>query len=407
MSSTLSSAAQGRSRDLPVLLGTSSAHFLNDLAQSLLIASYPLLRGDFSLDFTQLGFLTLTNQVTASVLQPVIGIWADRKPRPWSLAVGMSITCLGLLLLAWAQSYGVLLAASVLLGLGSAIFHPEAARAARRSSGGRHGLAQSIFQLGGHAGSALGPLMLALFVLPRGQSALAWFAPLIAAGIVLLAMIGRWTHRAPITAGAISRADLHERPLHERSGASGVPVREIAILLALIAAKFSYLACFENYFVFYLGTRFGTSIAGGQIVLFVFLGASALGGIIGGHLTDRVGTRAMIVFSFWGALPFSLAVPYLGPELAIVAAIFAGAILASAFSAIVVHAQTLMPHRIGMVSGLFFGAAFGVGGLAAAALGVVADGYGVEMLYRIASWLPLAGLLTVFLNRPARVIATG
>lgn len=400
MSSIPSSAAQGRrSRDLPVLLGTSSAHFLNDLAQSLLIASYPLLRGDFSLDFTQLGFLTLANQVTASVLQPVIGIWADRKPRPWSLAVGMSITCLGLLLLAWAQSYVVLLAASVLLGLGSAIFHPEAARAARRSSGGRHGLAQSIFQLGGHAGSALGPLMLALFVLPRGQSALAWFAPLMAAGIVLLSVIGRWTHHAPVTGGTVLR--------HDRTGASAVPVREIAILLALIAAKFSYLACFENYFVFYLGTRFGTSIAEGQIVLFVFLGASALGGIVGGHLTDRVGTRAMIVFSFWGALPFSLAVPYLGPELAIVAAIFAGAILASAFSAIVVHAQTLMPHRIGMVSGLFFGAAFGVGGLAAAALGVVADGYGVEMLYRIASWLPLAGLLTVFLNRPARATATG
>ena len=406
MSSIPSSAAQGRSRDLPVLLGTSSAHFLNDLAQSLLIASYPLLRGDFSLDFTQLGFLTLANQVTASVLQPVIGIWADRKPRPWSLAVGMSITCLGLLFLAWAQSYVVLLAASVLLGLGSAIFHPEAARAARRSSGGRHGLAQSIFQLGGHAGSALGPLMLALFVLPRGQSALAWFAPLMAAGIALLAMMGRWTHRAPVTGGTVPLAGRHDRP-----GASAVPVREpvreIAILLALIAAKFSYLACFENYFVFYLGTRFGTSIAEGQIVLFVFLGASALGGIVGGHLTDRVGTRAMIVFSFWGALPFSLAVPYLGPELAIVSAIFAGAILASAFSAIVVHAQTLMPHRIGMVSGLFFGAAFGVGGLAAAALGVVADGYGVEMLYRIASWLPLAGLLTVFLNRPARAIATG
>ena len=399
MSSIPSSAAQGRSRDLPVLLGTSSAHFLNDLAQSLLIASYPLLRGDFSLDFTQLGFLTLANQVTASVLQPVIGIWADRKPRPWSLAVGMSITCLGLLLLAWAQSYVVLLAASVLLGLGSAIFHPEAARAARRSSGGRHGLAQSIFQLGGHAGSALGPLMLALFVLPRGQSALAWFAPLMAAGIVLLSVIGRWTHHAPVTGGTVLR--------HDRTGASAVPVREIAILLALIAAKFSYLACFENYFVFYLGTRFGTSIAEGQIVLFVFLGASALGGIVGGHLTDRVGTRAMIVFSFWGALPFSLAVPYLGPELAIVSAILAGAILASAFSAIVVHAQTLMPHRIGMVSGLFFGAAFGVGGLAAAALGVLADGYGVEMLYRIASWLPLAGLLTVFLNRPARAIATG
>jgi len=399
MSSIPSSAAQGRSRDLPILFGTSSAHFLNDLAQSLLIASYPLLRGDFSLDFTQLGFLTLANQVTASVLQPVIGIWADRKPRPWSLAVGMLITCLGLLFLAWAQSYVVLLAASVLLGLGSAIFHPEAARAARRSSGGRHGLAQSIFQLGGHAGSALGPLMLALFVLPRGQSALAWFAPLMAAGIVLLSVIGRWTSHAPATGGTVLR--------HDRTGASAVPVREIAILLALIAAKFSYLACFENYFVFYLGARFGTSIAEGQIVLFVFLGASALGGIVGGHLTDRVGTRAMIVFSFWGALPFSLAVPYLGPELAIVAAIFAGAILASAFSAIVVHAQTLMPHRIGMVSGLFFGAAFGVGGLAAAALGVVADGYGVEMLYRIASWLPLAGLLTVFLNRPARATATG
>lgn len=402
MSSIPSSAAQGRSRDLPILFGTSSAHFLNDLAQSLLIASYPLLRGDFSLDFTQLGFLTLANQVTASVLQPVIGIWADRKPRPWSLAVGMSITCLGLLLLAWAQSYVVLLAASVLLGLGSAIFHPEAARAARRSSGGRHGLAQSIFQLGGHAGSALGPLMLALFVLPRGQSALAWFALLMAAGIVLLSVIGRWTHHAPVTGGTVPLAGRHDRP-----SASAVPVREIAILLALIAAKFSYLACFENYFVFYLGTRFGTSIAEGQIILFVFLGASALGGIVGGHLTDRAGTRAMIVFSFWGALPFSLAVPYLGPELAIVAAIFAGAILASAFSAIVVHAQTLMPHRIGMVSGLFFGAAFGVGGLAAAALGVVADGYGVEMLYRTASWLPLAGLLTVFLNRPARATATG
>ncbi|WP_375688369.1 MFS transporter [Pseudooceanicola sp. LIPI14-2-Ac024] len=368
-----------------VLAGASLGHFTNDLLQSLLLASYPVFRGGFDLSFAQLGLMTFCYQITASLLQPVVGAVTDRRPMPFALPMAMVVSFSGLVVLAFAGSYAALLVGCVMLGCGSSIFHPEAARVARLASQGSFGMAQSYFQLGGNAGSAVGPLVVAAVILPHGQQAIAWFAPVAAAGVILLAAIARWAHGRPAPASRRRAGAAPVAPVHVKRG--------IAILLALMFSKFFYMASFSSYYVFYLAHRFGMGEGEAQMGLFVFLAAVALGTILGGKLSDRLGTRAVIAISFWGALPFALALPYAGLWLTMGLAVTVGFLMASAFPAIVVHAQALMPGRVGMVSGLFFGLAFGMGGLGAALLGVAADHVGIETVYAVCAFLPLFGLL--------------
>ncbi len=392
----MSDAAIGRMRTAapvyPVLGAISFCHMLNDMMQALLPAIYPLLKGGFDLSFGQIGLLTLTYQVAASLLQPLVGLYTDRRPQPFSLPFGMGATLLGLVLLALAPSYPVLLAGAALLGSGSSIFHPESSRLARLASGGAHGLAQSLFQVGGNTGSALGPLLAAFFVLPRGQASLAWFALAALCGMAVLTLLGRWY-----------RATGQARPAARRSAAAAtaLPARRVrwavAILIALIFSKYFYLASITNYYIFYLMQHFQVSAQMGQVDLFVFLAAAAAGTVLGGPIGDRVGRKAVIWASILGILPFTLALPYAGLEATIGLSVVIGFVLSSAFSAILVYAQELMPGRVGMVSGLFFGVAFGMGGIGAAALGALADRTSIEFVYRLCAFLPLIGLLTAFL----------
>nr|WP_246513027.1 MFS transporter [Azospirillum picis] len=374
-----------------VLGAISACHLLNDMIQSLLPAIYPILKDSFGLSFSQLGLLTLTYQVTASLLQPVVGLVTDRRPMPYSLVLGMGSTLLGLLTLAAAPGFPALLAGGVLLGFGSSIFHPEASRLARMASGGAHGLAQSLFQVGGNLGSALGPLLAAFIILPHGQGSLAWFAFAALAGMVVLARLGSW-HR------------LNGKP-RARGGAAvpgndlpaGQVARAIAILIALIISKYVYLASISSYYTFYLMERFALSTGTAQLCLFAFLAAVAAGTVIGGPIGDRIGRKTVIWVSILGILPFTLALPYVGLTATVALSVVIGLALASAFPAIVVYAQELLPGRVGTVSGLFFGLAFGVGGLGAAGLGLVADRMGIDFVYAACSYLPLLGLLTALL----------
>ncbi|AJE46011.1 MFS transporter [Celeribacter indicus] len=388
-----------RARQLP-LLAVSTSHFLNDLLQALLIASYPLIHTDLALDFSQLGLLTLVYQFTASVFQPLVGAFTDRHAPRWSLMLGMSLSGSGIFTLGMADSYAWLLIASVLLGFGSAIFHPEAARLARRWAREKLGWGQSLFQLGGSLGSMAGPLVTALVVLPNGQGSIAWFSALAAVGVLLAVFL--WSadaspsetgNMAPVTTIA------QTAPMSEAA-----PTGQLGVLFALVCAKYVYLACFGSYLVFYLETEFDVPVASGLVVLFCFHAATAGGGLIGGTVSDRIGTRRVIAFSFWGAVPFALAFPHLGLFPAVAAAILASAIIASAFPAIVVHAQGLAPSRIGVVSGLFYGTAFGVGGLASAAFGWLADVTSIATTFDMTAWCPLVGLIALRLreNRPER-----
>lgn len=367
-------------------------HLLNDVMQALLPAIYPMLKSGFRLTFGQIGLLTLTFQVTASLLQPVVGLYTDRRPQPYSLPLSMGCTLLGIVTLAFAPSFPVLLAGGALLGLGSAIFHPESSRLARLASGGAHGLAQSLFQVGGNVGHALGPLSAAFVILPRGQSSLAWFALVALVGMALLAVLGRWYKSAG-----------HARPTASRSSVGHATLQRsqvrcaIAVLIALIFSKFFYLASITSYYIFYLMHRFNLSTSTSQIYLFVFLAAAAAGTFIGGPIGDRFGRRKVIWGSILGVLPFTLALPYVGLTTTIVLSVLIGLVLSSAFSAILVYAQELMPGRVGMVSGLFFGLAFGMGGVGAAVLGVLADWTSIEFVYHVCSFLPTIGLLTIFL----------
>jgi len=367
-------------------------HLLNDVMQALLPAIYPMLKSGFRLTFGQIGLLTLTFQVTASLLQPVVGLYTDRRPQPYSLPLSMGCTLLGIVTLAFAPSFPVLLAGGALLGLGSAIFHPESSRLARLASGGAHGLAQSFFQVGGNVGHALGPLLAAFVILPRGQSSLAWFALVALVGMALLAVLGRWYKNAG-----------HARPTTSRSSVGHATLQRsqvrcaIAVLIALIFSKFFYLASITSYYIFYLMHRFNLSTETSQIYLFVFLAAAAAGTFIGGPIGDRFGRRKVIWGSILGVLPFTLALPYVGLTTTIVLSVLIGLVLSSAFSAILVYAQELMPGRVGMVSGLFFGLAFGMGGVGAAVLGVLADWTSIEFVYHVCSFLPTIGLLTIFL----------
>ncbi|HTM50895.1 MAG TPA: MFS transporter [Bryobacteraceae bacterium] len=375
-----------------VLAAISFCHMLNDMAQSLLPALYPVLKQSFHLSFAQLGLITLVFQVTASLLQPVVGLYTDRKPTPYSLAFGMGLTLTGLLLLSIAPSLALLLLAAALIGLGSAVFHPESSRVARIASGGQHGLAQSLFQVGGNAGSATGPLLAAFIVVPRGQSSVAWFSVVALLGIGVLTGIGGWYKRVIAARSKASGDRRRSAPLSPSRTALS-----IAILLALIFSKYFYLASLTNYYTFYLMHRFQVSVQNAQVYLFVFLGAVAAGTIIGGPVGDRIGRKAVIWGSILGVLPFTLLLPHVSLFWTGALSAVIGLILASAFSAILVYAQELMPGNVGMVSGMFFGFAFGMAGIAAAVLGKLADRNGIDFVYRVCAYLPAIGLLAGFL----------
>lgn len=363
------------------------------MVQSLLPSIYPILKSALRLDFSHIGLITLVNQLTASLLQPLIGSYTDRRPLPQSLAIGMSFTLTGLALLAMSEHFGAVLVAAALIGIGSAVFHPESSRIARLASGGRHGFAQSLFQVGGNAGSAIGPLLAALIVLPRGQRSLLWFAvaPIVAIG--LLWRVGDWyRRRAPRQARAPHAAHA---PHHHLTRAQ--VKRALAVLLVLVFSKYVYLASLSTYYTFYLIETFGVSVRSAQLHLFVFLGSVAAGTILGGPLGDRYGRKYVIWGSILGVLPFSVALPYANLAMTGVLSAVVGVILASAFSAILVYAQELVPGKVGMISGLFFGLAFGIGGLGAAALGVLADATSIRLVYHVCAWLPALGVLTVWL----------
>lgn len=384
-----------------VLAAVSTCHFLNDTLQSLLPAIYPILRGGFNLSFAQLGLLTLSYQITASLLQPLIGVFTDRRPQPYSLPVGMGATLLGLITLAFAPTYPALLCGSAMLGIGSSVFHPEASRIARLASGGAHGLAQSLFQVGGNFGSSLGPLLAAFFILPRGRSSLAWFALVALAGISILAGIGTWYKRR-------GHARVSVRTV--KSGQGGLSRAEVSramtVLIALIFSKYFYLASITSYYIFYLMQRFALPAQTAQVCLFAFLAAAALGTLIGGPVGDRIGRKKVIWASILGVVPFTLALPYVDLATTVTLSIVIGLVLSSAFSAILVYGQELLPGRVGMVSGLFFGLAFGMGGVGAAALGVLADRTGIVFVYKVCAFLPLIGLFAALLpdiEAPGRV----
>jgi FSR family fosmidomycin resistance protein-like MFS transporter len=375
-----------------VLVALSFCHLLNDMQQSLLPAIYPVLKDSYHLDFGQIGLLTLTFQLTASLLQPLVGIYTDRHPMPYSLAVGMGFTLLGLLILSQAGSFAALLLGAALVGTGSSVFHPESSRMARMASGGRYGLAQSLFQLGGNVGTAAGPLLAAFVVLPGGQHSLAWFSLAALAAILVLARVGTW-YRGQRALAPRARATGGEAAGHPRP----VVVRGVVVLATLMFSKSFYTAALGTFFIFYLMERFAVPVQTAQIYLFIFLGASAIGTLIGGPIGDRFGRRYVIWFSILGPLPFTLLLPHVNLFWTVALSVPIGLIMSSAFSAILVYAQELLPGRIGMVSGIFFGLTFGLGGLGAAALGELADHTSIELVYRLCAWLPALGLLTWFL----------
>jgi FSR family fosmidomycin resistance protein-like MFS transporter len=372
-----------------VLGAISTAHLVNDMMQSLILAIYPILKGEFALSFGQVGLITLTYQLTASLFQPLVGLYTDRRPTPYSLPVGMGFTLCGLVLLAYAPSFAVVLLAAALVGTGSSVFHPESSRVARLASGGQHGLAQSLFQVGGNTGSALGPLVAAAVIVPHGQKSLAWFAGVALAGIVLLAQVSRWyaAHPAARRTAAPAAGTL---PRGRVAGA-------VAVLLVLVFSKYFYIAGISSFYTFYLIEKFGLSVQSAQMHLFLFLFAAAAGTLVGGPVGDRIGRKPVIWGSILGVAPFALALPYANLFWTTALTILIGAVLSSAFSAILVYAQELIPGKVGAVSGLFFGFAFGMGGLGAAALGLLADATTITFVYRVCAFLPLLGIVAIAL----------
>jgi MFS transporter, FSR family, fosmidomycin resistance protein len=374
-----------------VLGAASLCHLLNDMLQSLFIASYPIFKSNFHLSFGQIGALTLVYQITASLLQPLVGLYTDRRPKAYSLPFGMAISLGGLLELAFAQHYAMLLAGGGLLGVGSAIFHPESSRLARLASGGSHGMAQSVFQVGGSLGSALGPLLIAFFVLPRGQQSLAWFTLTALFAIVVLTGLGHWSkqHGQAIQ----KKYSVKSTRTLSRKQVGGA----LAVLILLTLSKYFYLASITSYYVFYLMQHFHMVQRDALLCLFLFLAAVAAGTVIGGPVGDRIGRKKVIWASILGVLPLTVPLPYATLPLTIALSVLIGLVLASAFTAILVYAQELMPGRVGMISGLFFGLAFGVSGLGAAVLGILADHTSIDFVYKVCSFLPALGLLTGFL----------
>ncbi|MBC8014073.1 MAG: MFS transporter [Methyloceanibacter sp.] len=391
-----SSAAQGTA--VAVLAAISVSHMLNDVIQSLIMAIYPMLKENLSLDFRQIGLITFTFQFTASVLQPAVGYFTDRYPTPYSLVLGMASSLFGLILIAFASSYAAVLAAAALIGMGSSVFHPESSRVARLASGGRHGLAQSVFQVGGNFGTALGPLLAAFIVLPYGQHTIVWFSLVALIAMILLAGIGAWYGKTlKLNSGASGEERQAIAELSKRKVA-----KSIAILMALTFSKNFYLVSITSFYIFYLIHTFGLSVQSAQLYLFLFLGAVAAGTVIGGPIGDRIGTRRVIWWSILGVLPFTLALPYVGLFWTAILSVIIGLILASAFPAIVVYAQGLIPGRVGMVAGLFFGLAFGIAGIGAAFLGWLADQTSITFVYHVCAFLPAIGLLAAFLPEMAK-----
>ncbi len=403
MNASSAAARNSAGTVLTVLGAVSFCHFLNDMIQSLLPAIYPLLRENYALDYGQIGLITLVFQLTASLLQPIVGTFTDRRPMPYSLAVGMGFTLLGLLLLS-RVGYPWLLLAAALVGTGSSVFHPESSRIARLASGGRHGFAQSFFQVGGNLGSALGPLLAAFIVLPNGQGSIAWFSIAALLAIVVLFQVGGWYGRHRVERGKHINAGIVQ---------SGLPrakvILALGVLLTLIFSKYFYLASLNTYLTFYLMEKFHITAQNAQIHLFYFLGAVALGTLVGGPVGDRFGRKYVIWFSILGTLPFTLLLPHVDLFWSSVLIVVIGLILSSAFSAILVYAQELIPGKVGTIAGLFFGFAFGMGGLGAALLGQLADAKGIEYVYQVCAYLPALGLLTVLLPnlRQRRVAAAG
>jgi MFS transporter, FSR family, fosmidomycin resistance protein len=383
-----------------ILVALSISHLLNDTIQSLIAAVYPVLKESYALTFTQIGLITLAFQFTASLLQPLVGMYTDRRPLPFSLTIGMGVSLVGVLLLSVANNFHAILIAAALVGVGSAIFHPESSRMARLASGGRHGLAQSLFQVGGNGGSALGPLLAAFIVVPWGQRSLAWFSVAAVAAMVILFRVGLW-YRAHLAERVAMRVVNTPSPVSRWQA-----VFAVSILLCLIFSKYFYLTSLTSYYTLYLIDTFGVSVQGAQLRLFVFLGAVAAGTFFGGPVGDRIGFKAVIWGSILGVLPFTLALPYVNLFWTTVLTVPIGLILASAFSAIMVYAQELLPSRVGMVAGLFFGFAFGMGGVGAAVLGWLADQTSIVYVYKVCAFLPLIGLLTALLPNLTRTAST-
>jgi FSR family fosmidomycin resistance protein-like MFS transporter len=380
---------------VPIVVVLCITHFLNDMVQALLPAIYPIIKDAYHLDFGQIGLLTLAFQLTASLLQPVVGMITDRHPQPFSLVAGMGSTLVGLLLLAYASSYGMLLVGAALIGTGSSVFHPEATRMARLASGGRHGFTQSLFQVGGQAGQAAGPLLAAFVIVANGQSSLSWFSAAALLAMVMLAWVGRWYGaQAP-------------QPAKARSAGGGAPsgaiapavALAIAVLFVLMFSKNAYTASITSYYTFYLIHKFGVAIETSQLLLFLFLVAQVTGSLAGGYLGDRIGRRAIIWISILGAVPFTLLLPFANLFWTGVLTVVIGFVMASAFPAILTFALDMLPSRVGMTAGLFYGVSFGLGALSAALLGVVADWTSIETVYRLCAWLPLLGLAAWFLPR--------
>jgi MFS transporter, FSR family, fosmidomycin resistance protein len=384
-----------------VLFGLCFSHLLNDTIQSLIPAIYPVLKTSFNLDFGQIGLITLTFQLTSSLLQPLVGFYTDQKPKPFSLAIGMGVSLCGLLLLSQAWSFALILLAAGLVGVGSSIFHPEATRLARFSSGGRHGFAQSVFQLGGYMGTAIGPALAALIVVPAGQHSIAWFSIIALLAMFVLARLGLWYKKVSASRQKKASSDSINRPVIGRWKVIAI----ISVLAALIFSKYFYLASISSYYTFYLIDRFHLSIQSSQMLLFLFLFAVAVGTIIGGPIGDRYGRKLVIWFSILGVAPFTILLPYANLFWTCVLSVVIGLILASAFSAIIVYAQELVPGKVGMIGGVFYGLAFGMGGLGSAVLGNLADLTSITFVYHVCSFLPLIGLLTVFLPNLDRWVA--
>jgi len=381
-----------------VLGAISVSHMLNDMIQSLMLAIYPILKGSFDLSFGQIGLITLTYQVTASLLQPVIGMYTDKRPQPYSLPIGMGFTLVGILLLSIAPTFAVVLVAAALVGTGSSVFHPESSRVARMASGGRHGLAQSLFQVGGNFGTSLGPLLAAAFIVPYGQRSIGWFSLAALLAIIILAQVSKWYAHHHL--GARGKAT---RRVHEVNLSRGRVTFSVVILLLMVFSKYFYMASIGNYFTFYLISKFQLSVQSAQVYLFAFLFAVAVGTVVGGPVGDRIGRKYVIWASILGVAPFTLALPYANLFWTGVLVVLIGIILASAFSAILVYAQELLPGRVGMVSGLFFGFAFGMGGIGAAVLGNLADHTSIVFVYQLCSYLPLLGVVAALLPNLERV----
>ncbi|MET3891917.1 FSR family fosmidomycin resistance protein-like MFS transporter [Bosea sp. OAE506] len=399
MTATTPPARIAQAAAMPVLIALSATHLLNDMMQSLIPAIYPIIKVAYGLDFGQIGLITLTFQITASLFQPLVGAYTDKNPMPYSMVVGMGFTLFGLVGLAYAGSYPLLLLSAGCVGLGSSIFHPEATRMARNASGGRHGLAQGIFQVGGQTGGALGPLLAAFVIVPRGQTSLAWFsATALLAMMVMTWTAGRYAELQRQQAAAPAKAKVAATAPVRSTAAVGFAV---TILVILLFSKNAYSQSFSSFYTFYLIGKFGVAVQTSQIMLFLFLASSAAGAIFGGILGDRIGRNKIIWFSILGALPFTLMLPHVDLVWTGVLTIVINLIMSSAFAAILIYAMELMPGRIGLVGGLFYGLSFGLGGIAAAMLGELADRIGIDAVYHLCAFLPAIGLLAWFLPRLA------